>query len=157
MRKHPTIPHLYVTDDGRVFRELGAAPGYAGYHYINLSSGRGTRRHVIVAETFHGPRPDGGSVRHLNGVAGDDRPENLAWGTQAENMRDMVAHGTSTVGQRNPMAKIGPAQVMDIRTRWAAGESPTALALEFGLSQPGVQDIVRGRTWQRLPLTKRGL
>lgn len=158
MRKHPYIPNLYVSEDGRIFKEIGTVKGYGGYHYVNVSAngGRGTRRHVLVAETYLGPRPEGAGVRHLNGTAGDDRPENLAWGTQAENMRDMVDHGTSTHGKKNPMAKIGEDQVMEIRNRWASGESPTLLAQEFGLTQSGVQDIIRGRTWQRLPLTRRG-
>jgi hypothetical protein len=157
MRKHPTIPNLYVTDEGRVFQELGVTPGYMGYHMVSFKARQGIRRHVIVAETFHGPKPAGACVRHLNGIPGDDRPENLAWGTQADNMQDMVKHGRSTVGKSNPMAKLGPGEVMEIRNRWAAGESPTALAREYGVTQSGVQDIIRGRTWQRLPLTRRGL
>lgn len=157
MIKHPTTPNIYVTKDGRVFQELGVIGGHGGYHHVRTASGRSTRRHVIVAETFHGLRPSGMGVRHLNGIAGDDRPENLCWGTQAENMADMVAHGKSTSGQKNPMAKMIPSQVMEIRERWASGESPSALSDDYGLSKAGVQDIVRGRTWQCLPLTKRGL
>lgn len=50
--------------------------------------------HVLVALAFHGPRPDGMEVRHLDGVRTNNRPENLSWGTHAENMQDAIAHGT---------------------------------------------------------------
>ncbi len=157
MKKHPKISDLYVSSDGRVFKELGTTKGYGGYHYVNAGIGNKTRRHVLVAETYLGPRPEGAVVRHINGISGDDRPENLAWGTQAENMGDMARHGTSTHGEKNPMAKMGPDQVMEIRNRWASGESPKVLAEEFGLTKSGIQDLLRGRTWARLPLTHRNL
>lgn len=50
--------------------------------------------HILVCEAFHGARPPGLQVRHLNGVSTDNRAENLAWGTQSENMIDRVLHGT---------------------------------------------------------------
>lgn len=34
-------------------------------------------------------------VRHLNGVAQDDRLVNLCWGTQSENILDKITHGTN--------------------------------------------------------------
>lgn len=156
MREHPTIPDLYVSEEGRVFLELGKEPGHGGYHLCSSGSRvKAQRRHVLVCETFHGQRPDYGVVRHLNGVPGDDRPENLTWGTQRENCADTVRHGRSTKGVRNPRAKVTASDVLDIRERWAEGESPTALAAEYSITQPAVQDIVRGRTWAHLPLTRK--
>lgn len=57
---------------------------------------RATPVHVLVALAFHGPRPEGMEVRHLDGTRTNNRPENLAWGTHSENMQDKVAHGTAT-------------------------------------------------------------
>lgn len=51
--------------------------------------------HFLVALAFHGPRPDGAEVRHLDGTRNNNVPSNLAWGTHAENMADAVRHGTS--------------------------------------------------------------
>ncbi|BCK58409.1 hypothetical protein NWFMUON74_61810 [Nocardia wallacei] len=48
----------------------------------------------MVADAFHGVRPPGKVVRHLNGNSHDDRPENLAYGTDAENSADSLKHGT---------------------------------------------------------------
>lgn len=55
--------------------------------------------HTLVAMAWHGPRPDGQECRHLNGDPTDNRPENLAWGTRAENMADMVRHGRGKVAR----------------------------------------------------------
>lgn len=49
--------------------------------------------HVLVCEAFHGPRPEGMQVRHLNGDHTDNRASNLQWGTATENALDRVAHG----------------------------------------------------------------
>lgn len=71
-----------------------------GQHYFKVELNRAGKQttkciHHAVCESFHGPRPDGQVVRHLNGDYLDNRAENLAWGTRAENGVDMVLHGTS--------------------------------------------------------------
>lgn len=68
-----------------------------GYRAVNvvLGDSSATRKvHALVAETFHGPRPERLQVRHLNGVQTDNRPGNLRWGTPSENQLDRVSHGT---------------------------------------------------------------
>ena len=49
--------------------------------------------HQLVCEAFHGPRPVGHVTRHLNSVRHDNRPENLAWGTHADNSEDRRRSG----------------------------------------------------------------
>ena len=51
--------------------------------------------HQLVAFAFIGDRrAEGLEIRHLNGDPSDNRVENLAWGTRAENVADMIDHGT---------------------------------------------------------------
>lgn len=57
--------------------------------------------HLLVCEAFHGPRPEGAVVRHLNGDYVDNRPENLRWGTWAENTADMISHGNAYWAERD--------------------------------------------------------
>lgn len=97
-----------VSDRGRVRRATpgrGARAGHVlsphitrnGYQQVALRrDGKTFSRLVcqLVCESFHGPRPTGMEVRHLNGQSADDRPENLAWGTHFENMQDVRRHGT---------------------------------------------------------------
>lgn len=55
---------------------------------------RPCRVHTLVALAFHGPRPDGMEIRHLNGDQTDNRASNLRYGTHAENEQDKLKHGT---------------------------------------------------------------
>lgn len=68
-----------------------------GYHQASLTrDGRKVMPYiqVLVAEAFIGPKPEGLEVRHINGVADDNRAVNLCYGTHGQNMMDSVAHGT---------------------------------------------------------------
>lgn len=69
-----------------------------GYPYVRLvKAGKATRFgvHQLVLLAFVGPRPYGMVSRHRNGVSTDPRLINLQYGTQSENNRDAVLHGTN--------------------------------------------------------------
>lgn len=73
------------------------------YRSVGLSKGgRKTTRsvHSLVAEAFHGPRPPGAVVRHLDGDALNNLATNLAWGTPLENIQDALAHGRNEAANR---------------------------------------------------------
>jgi hypothetical protein len=133
----PGYEGLYiVTTDGKVRRtaasgrctkaypagsELRQTPNTKGYLRVGLrKNGRTVVRpvHQLVLEAFHGPRPEGMVSRHLNGDNTDNRSENLAWGTQAENVDDTLTHG------RHPHARKThcPAnhEYDEANTRWVA-------------------------------------
>lgn len=117
MKQHPCRPELWVTPDGRVFRELHPSKDDAGYHQIRNGKFR-QRRHVLVAETYHGPKPfEKAVVRHKNGDELDDTATNLEWGTQKENGGDAVVHGTTAKGEKNAMHKLTEAAAEDILAR----------------------------------------
>jgi len=50
--------------------------------------------HQLVAAAFIGPKPKSKEVRHMNGDGGDNRVNNLRYGTPSENNFDRVKHGT---------------------------------------------------------------
>lgn len=88
-----------ITDmDGRRTRKLRGTllkPNFVdGYPCVRLCSqerGNKLRKvHIIVLESFVGPRPRGHLTRHLNDVRSDCRLVNLKWGTGSENGRDAV-------------------------------------------------------------------
>lgn len=112
-----------------------------GYEHVALRCTGSKKRytvHALVAEAFHGPRPAGMALRHLNGDPGDNRPENLAYGTQAENLDDRDRHGRTVRGDSHPWSKVPEAQRRQILARHAAGESGRALARELGLHQDAI-------------------
>lgn len=149
MKQHPSDPSIFVTEDGRVFRELLPSKDSGGYHQIRNGELR-QRRHVLVCEAYHGPRPPGCEVRHLDGDKSNDTPGNLEWGTRLENCADTVAHGRTTRGVKNAQALLTEAQAREIKQRRADGEGGRALAQEFGISEGAVCDLHKGRTWSWL-------
>lgn len=72
----------------------------AGHTRVNIGRERTRTVHSLVLEAFIGPRPTGAVTRHLNGVASDNRLENLTWGTQSENALDTVKHGMNPMSGR---------------------------------------------------------
>jgi hypothetical protein len=64
--------------------------------------------HRLVCEAFHGPPPfDRAVVIHIDENALNNRPENLRWGTQKENlnMPGFIAYCKSRTGENNPAIK----------------------------------------------------
>ena len=86
-------------------------------------------------------------VRHLNGIAWDNRPENLAWGTSSENKEDARRHGTMPIGERAAKAKISEADAIAIIR---AEGSYSQIARRFGIHPISVRDIRKGRSWRHL-------
>ncbi len=74
---------------------------YSKYGHVNVGvkydideRGRNVPVHILICRTFHGEKPEPAyEVRHLNGKAWDNRPENLRWGTRKENVADRKVHG----------------------------------------------------------------
>lgn len=74
-------------------------PSYigAGYAYYDLcfeGTRKGRHGHILVAEAFIGPRPEGMEVCHNDGNPSNNHVDNLRYGTRSENARDAVKHGT---------------------------------------------------------------
>lgn len=135
-------------------RLLVLATSKDGYKRCNLYSGDGGTRnvdvHVLVCASWHGPRPAGAQVRHLNGIRSDNSKENLRWGTSKENAADMLAHGTQSTrkGAANHFAKLTDADVLAIRTRKDA--TGLALAKEYGITPGYLYQLRKGKSWKHL-------
>lgn len=85
---------------GRVLRDAAHPKGYRTVVLSRHGQTHSYYMHTLVALTFHGPRPDGQQVRHLNGNASDNQPSNLAYGTASQNAEDQVRHGTHPSASR---------------------------------------------------------
>jgi hypothetical protein len=75
------------------------------------------------------------------------RPERVARG-DANGSRRFPER--SARGERNGCAKLTTEQVRAIRARYAAGEQPTLIARDVGMSKSAVFGIVKGRRWRHV-------
>jgi hypothetical protein len=105
------------------------------------------RAHVFAYEAFVGPVPDGLIVRHRCDVRTCCNPDHLEVGTKADNSRDMVERGRSSVGARNPNAKLNKRKVTVIHKLHAEGLTQREIATVVGCSCANVCSILNGRTW----------
>lgn len=89
-----TRPGLATRFHGRMLK-LQVNEG--GYRTVQLNrDGNRTRAwvHRLVLSAFVEPQPDPSLiVRHLDGDPSNNVPDNLAWGTHAENALDCIRHG----------------------------------------------------------------
>jgi hypothetical protein len=122
-----------------------------GYLMVCLSFTDGRQRsypvHRLVALAFVGIPKPGEVCRHLNDNKLDNRPCNLAWGTQRENVLDSIRNGNRT-GERASSAKLTKAQVIAILE---SKDKARALATFYGVSIHTIYNIRFGKTWKELP------
>jgi len=121
------------------------------YRGVALCDGVGKARktyvHRMVMGAFGGSRPSGCEVRHLDGDRLNNRIDNLAWGTRAENMQDMVRHGRTQRGEKFYGTHLTDLDVVHIRQLAEAGMPRGELALMYGLSAGGIHHIVSRERW----------
>lgn len=121
--------------------------------------GKYLKAHRVSYEINAGPIPEGLSVLHTCDNPPCCNPAHLWVGTNGDNNRDRQAKGRSrggAVGNRglstaelNGRALITFAQVCEIRTRYAAGESQAMLARDYPVKAGAIGRIVRGETWRK--------
>lgn len=107
--------------------------------------------HRVVWESVHGTI-DGLDlqVNHLNGIKTDNRIVNLELGTGLNNNQHAYATGLippQRVGAASPLAKLSDNDLSAIRSRLAAGENPTPIARDFGVSETTIRNIRDGRRY----------
>ena len=141
-----------MDDTGRIRRGCMLRPsgGSAGYKYVALcKNGRCYHKavHRLVLEAFVGPCPPGMECCHNNGIAGDNRIENLCWGTPSKNAADRVRHETAARGERQGLAKLTDEIVREIR---ASTESEVVLSKRYSVTSPAIGYARRGVTWKHV-------
>ena len=101
--------------------------------------------HRLVLLSFIGPCPEEMQARHLNDRPQDNRIDNLAWGTHAENYHDRVRNGKGNAGERHGMVKLADKAISEIRQRRRQGERPTAIAKIYNVTPQYISHLCSGK------------
>ena len=167
----PALGHdeYAATADGRICslnyggtgeaRFLKPIPASNGYLHVTLVSRGETKQyllHRLIAASFHGYQI-GQTVNHKSGEKTDNRPANLEWVSQSENVKHAYRTGLRTINAAHrercgtlgkAKRKLTPEQAASIRTEFAAGgTSKTALSRRFGIDRKSIAQIINGQTY----------
>lgn len=121
-----------------------------GYNTVCLRRGNRRLVHRLVADAFI-PNPDNlPLVRHMDDNPSNNRVDNLAWGTQTDNMQDCVRHGRLVGDTR---AAIESKRKMVIATNLSTGEEFTFISMneaarELDLWVQHISRVVKGEIKQ---------
>lgn len=99
-RQYPCTPTIGAQKRSK----KGAAHVYLGIWHKDFGN---LKVHQLVCEAFHGPKPFAEAVViHRDESGLNNRPDNLKWGTQKENlnMPKIKAYHRSRVGEKSPRA-----------------------------------------------------
>jgi hypothetical protein len=103
--------------------------------------------HLVLLAFDRPPKP-GEVARHYHDPDPYNcKPENLRWGTSAENSADITRHYG-----KHSRAKLTAMQVVEIRKRLATGnETQRSLAKEYGVSEGTITYIKQGKVGKTVP------
>lgn len=128
--------------------------GYANVTLYLNSGVRVKRMRVnrLVCLAYYGQPPSPRTVaRHLNGDKLDNRPENLAWGSQRQNKADELKHGTRHTGEAHYRAKMTNEVAAAIKAMIAKGMSNAQIEEAIGVKSGTVSQIRANRQWKQIP------
>jgi len=139
------------TRPGKILKGLN---GQWQYDRVWLSGGSAKIRtrvsvHLVVIETFIGPRPIGMQCNHKNGIKTDNRAVNLEWVTVSQNIKhgfDVLGR-ISARGEKIGSSKLTPEKVLEIRRRLSSGEKQRTIATDMKVCQATINHIRIRKTW----------
>jgi hypothetical protein len=142
---------------GRISRLHGIQKGgtYVNYSVWKDGKARPVRAHILVAEAFIGPRPEGMHVCHNDGDGNHNvYPDNIRYDSAQNNEADKIKHGTIRRGERNNMTKHTEEQIMEAKRLLEIhgngyGVIPLITKLT-GVSRDAIGHIKRGTSWKHL-------
>ena len=158
VRITPEYPGFVISSDGSIQgpsgRWLRPFPDKHGYLRINTYEPpkRWTQVgvHAVVCTAFHGPRPEGMLVRHLDGNTMNNRADNLAWGTFKDNEADKLRHGRRPMGVDHHGAKLTETDVIAIRSVAQLRGVGQELAQQYDVSESTISSIRSRKTWRHI-------
>lgn len=128
------------TRKGKILNPVKTRLGYLQARLYANKKGKWFSVHALVLMAFVGPRPEGYEGCHKNGISGDNRLENLYWGTHLQNMKDRSTHGRTR-------SILTESQVREI-VKLKGTASLSKIGAMYGVSGITIHDIFSGRSWR---------
>ena len=145
---------IWSTKQGPPRRLKASKKGAFGYLGLHLCYGGKVHTHYVhelIALTFHGVRPPGMQVMHLDDNPRNNAVGNLAYGTPQENTTQIWTKGRGRRGEKQPAAKLTVELVVEIRRAATTGETHRSIADRVGCSSVNVWKIVHRKKWSHVP------
>jgi hypothetical protein len=86
---------------------------------------------------------------HNNGIASDNRLENLRWDTRKNNHADKKRHGTLPIGVKHPLAKLTAGKVKQIRAL-SSRLQRKQIALIYNVTPEAISHVILRKTWKHV-------
>ena len=134
--------------DCLVFEGAPTADGYGAF-YAGPITGTTSAHRVAYVLTSGEPIPKGFVVCHSCDVRRCVKHAHLFLGTPADNVRDMVAKGRQSRGEKHGSSKLNEDDVRIIRSLYPA-VNQRVLAGDFGVSSSTISAVVNGTTWRHV-------
>lgn len=137
--------HVSPRDDNGCMKWTGNV-AVSGYGFIRADNrGRPLLAHRVAYEMAKGPIPDGMLIRHTCDTPSCVNPAHLVLGTDADNVRDMVARDRCTA------ARLLVAQVREIRSKYADGNiTVKELASQYFVGESAIWKLLARKTWKHV-------
>ena len=154
------VPGYAAGDDGSIWSRVSGRwkrlkcwhTTKSGHLYFTAGGAGGKQLavHRVILECFVSKQPPGMIGLHWNDDPNDNRVSNLRWGTHQDNADDAKRNGGRAMGERSGPSKLHRRQVLDIRERYANGESKESLAKRYSVTRMCIHKIVNRQTWRHV-------
>lgn len=107
--------------------------------------------HRIIAELFI-PNPENlPYVRHLDDNPLNNSIENLAWGTNKDNVDDKIKNGNQLKGEEIVSSKLTKQQITEIREKYVPWKcTQEQLGKEYGVHASTISNIINNKQWNHI-------
>lgn len=153
------FPNYLVSDEGEIFslrskKTLKARVMKNGYLCIHLYNKEGRKSfliHRLVASAFIENKLNKPCVNHKDFDRANNKESNLEWSTYKENIQYSINVGRINVsGENNPLAKLNPSKVKNIREMLSCGVDPKKIAEDFGVTRECIILVKKRKTWKHI-------
>ncbi len=143
---------------GETWKEIrptsGRCPRYPTIRLFRRGERFSKHLHILMLETFVGPRPQGLIACHFDDDRTNNRLENLRWDTPKNNCLDAARNGRQAedwaLGSRNNLAKLHENDIPEVRRLLNEGYTQKEVGLRFGVSHAAIGYIAEGKTWKHI-------